>query len=800
MVTADKAKILQKLKHFGILYSAFTVLFFAYFAPVVLTGNLLAPDDDRTQSIPAFLGQHAIWSPFQCSGWPLHADPLAQTWYPFTFILSKLPLAFGWNLFIISGYSLCSVFLYLYVREITGKKFPALISALLFPLSGSMIAELRHAPVIHSMAYMTAILFVVEKLSKRSSPGWLCCGVGALGLCVLNGHMQFVAYILGLTFLYAVFRCFTMKDGQSAFLKNLTVLVALGLALGAVQILPTWELTKFSVRSKFAFIDFLSYCCHPIQAIGLVTPFVLGALNSTFFKIPYFGLDFRPPHFLYLGLLPLITIFGSLFLIRSNAVTFFWLAAGSLCFLLSFGNATPLAWLLYNIPPFGSFRALSLLYVFASMCFAIVTALVLSKLMEEKLLRRRIIVFAASIICLFWGAISLSVQMLQEIIELPERSSLEGNLPPFWENPAILVPTYGSLLLLAVFLIWLRRPNSIAWQAVLLVVAIADVAFAGWFGEWRSMPVTVVSIEKPPPIISYAEQLNGTAQRFLPVRGVSGGDDEAPPNLSRLWGLPSASGFGPLLNTRYLEVLGITEGGFLPVPWTFTTEFRGFDILAVKYLTVPSGDTRFDAYKIDGRSVFKKVGDSGRAEVYENTRAMPRVWLVGETRVLSDSDVVRTIRRGEFQNGDAFDPAKLALVSNSGMKSEGFVEPPEEIKIENFSGSAKVVSIENETVSLESESSTDAFLVLSDLFYPGWKVTVDGKPQEVIRTNYVLRGLSLAPGKHSIIFRYEPFYLYAGGAISLLGLLAFAGLIFRAVKKQSKAVPIAEDVIVTTDH
>lgn len=783
MVTADKAKILQKIKHFGVLYASFTALFILYFAPVVLTGNLLAPDDDRTQSLPAFLGERTIWSPLQCSGWPLHADPLAQTWYPFSFLLSKLPLSCGWNLFIVSGYSLSSVFLYLYVRELTGKKFPALISALLFPLSGSMIGEMRHAPVIHSMVYMTAILFVVEKLSRRSSLGWLCCGIAAVGLSVLNGHMQFVAYILGLVVLYVVFRCFTMKEGQSAFLKSIAIMIITGLALGAVQILPTWELTKFSVRSKFAFIDFLSYCCHPIQAIGLVTPFVLGAMNSTFFKIPYFGLDFRPPHFLYLGILPMISIFGSLFLIRSNAINIFWLVAGTLCFLLSFGNATPLAWLLYNIPPFGSFRALSLLYVFAAMSYAIVTGIVLSKLMEEKLLRRRIVVFAASLICLFWGAISLSVQMLQEIIELPERSSLEGNLPPFWENPAILVPTCGSLFLLTVFLIWLRNPNSKPLQAVLLAVAIADVAFVGWFGEWRSLPVTVSSIEKPPPIASYAEQLKGSRQRLLPVRGVSGGDDEAPPNLSRLWGMPSASGFGPLLNTRYLEVLGMTEGGFLPVPWTFTTEFRGFDVLAVKYLIVPYGDTRIDAYKVGGQSIYRKIGESGRAEVYENTRAMPRAWLVGETQVMPDADVVRTIRRGEYQNGETFDPAKVALLSNSGMKAEGFVEPPKEIKVSDFAGIAKIVSIENAEVSLESESSTDAFLVLSDLFYPGWKVTVDGKPQEIIRTNYVLRGVSLTAGKHSITFRYEPMYLYAGSAISLLALLAFAGLIFRAVRQ-----------------
>ena len=271
-------------------------------------------------------------------------------------------------------------------------------------------------------------------------------------------------------------------------------------------------------------------------------------------------------------------------------------------------------------------------------------------------------------------------------------------------------------------------------------------------------------------------------QRLLPVRGVSGGDDEAPPNLSRLWGIPSASAFGPLLNTRYLEILGITEGGFLPVPWTFTSDFRGFDILAVKYLTVPRGDVRLNEYKMDGQPIFKKVAECGKADLYENTRALPRVWLVGETRLLPDADVVGTVRRGKLPDGETFDPRKIALLSNAGMKAEGFVAPAKEMKVENFSGAAKVVSLENRIVKVDTEASTAGFLVLSDLFYPGWKATVDGKPQQIIRTNYVLRGLALESGRHSIEFRYEPIYLYVGGGISLLGLIVLLGVGLKALK------------------
>jgi hypothetical protein len=795
MLTVNKAKILQKLKHFGILYGAFTALFFIYFAPVVLTGNLLAPDDDRTQSLPAFLGERTIWTPLVGAGWPVHADPLAQIWYPISLVLSKIPLPFGWNLFIVSGFSFCSVFLYLYVRLITGKRFPAIVSALVFPLSGCMLAELRHAPVIHSMAYLTAILFVMEKLSRQHSLAWLAAGMAALGLCVLNGHMQFVAYILVVVVLYAVFRALTMKEGQSKFLICIAALIAVGLAIGAIQILPTWELTKFSVRSKFAFIDFLSYSCHPLQAIGLVTPNALGSMNSMFFNIPYFGLEARPPHFMYLGLLPLITFSAAFLLLRGNVITLFWLFTGILTFLLTFGNATPLAWILYNIPPFGYFRALSLLYPIAAVSFAIVCGIVLSRLMDEKLARRRIVVFAATLFCVACGAISLSVQILQEVIELPERGSLEGTLPPFWENPAILVPFYGSILMLVVFLMWLHKPNWRPLKAALLVVAVADLAYVGWFNEWRAVPVPVATTQIPASLSKYRDLLTLSNQRLLPSRGVSSSDDECPPNLSRLWKVPSASAFGPLLNTRYLEVLGITEGGFIPVPWTFTSDFRGFDILAVKFLTVPHGDNRLADYKADDKPIFKKLVEIGKADIFENTRAMPRVWMVGETRLMADADIVRSIRRGELPEGGMFDPTKLALVSDAGMKSEGFTSPPKAVKVDNFSGSAKVISIENRKVLLGAETSTGGFLVLSDLFYPGWKATVDGRQQEIVRTNYVLRGLEIKPGKHSIEFCYEPIYLYIGGAISLLGLLALFGLLWKALTTKEETSEAAQELV-----
>jgi hypothetical protein len=66
-------------------------------------------------------------------------------------------------------------------------------------------------------------------------------------------------------------------------------------------------------------------------------------------------------------------------------------------------------------------------------------------------------------------------------------------------------------------------------------------------------------------------------------------------------------------------------------------------------------------------------------------------------------------------------------------------------------------------------------LILSDTYYPGWKVTVDGQPAQLLRTNYALRGVYLSTGKHQVVFRFAPHSLQLG--LVSTGTTLFVGLI-----------------------
>jgi hypothetical protein len=72
-------------------------------------------------------------------------------------------------------------------------------------------------------------------------------------------------------------------------------------------------------------------------------------------------------------------------------------------------------------------------------------------------------------------------------------------------------------------------------------------------------------------------------------------------------------------------------------------------------------------------------------------------------------------------------------------------------------------------VVIECEPVTECELVLTDLMYPGWRVTVDNVPAAPEPTAMLpLRAVRLTPGSHTVVWRYTPWMLYAGCAVSLV--------------------------------
>jgi hypothetical protein len=102
---------------------------------------------------------------------------------------------------------------------------------------------------------------------------------------------------------------------------------------------------------------------------------------------------------------------------------------------------------------------------------------------------------------------------------------------------------------------------------------------------------------------------------------------------------------------------------------------------------------------------------------------------------------------------------------------------PETRAAEDADVPAEVVirSLEPERVEIAASTPRPAILVLTDLYWPGWRVSVDGAPQPILRANYLLRGVALGPGRHMVVFTYASVPARIGAALTALGVLALLG-------------------------
>jgi uncharacterized membrane protein YfhO len=74
----------------------------------------------------------------------------------------------------------------------------------------------------------------------------------------------------------------------------------------------------------------------------------------------------------------------------------------------------------------------------------------------------------------------------------------------------------------------------------------------------------------------------------------------------------------------------------------------------------------------------------------------------------------------------------------------------------------------------EAAAQVPSLVVLTDVYYPGWKATVDGRPATIERVDYLLRGVLVPPGRHRVEFTYEPASWRVGWVLSFVGLSLLA--------------------------
>ena len=91
--------------------------------------------------------------------------------------------------------------------------------------------------------------------------------------------------------------------------------------------------------------------------------------------------------------------------------------------------------------------------------------------------------------------------------------------------------------------------------------------------------------------------------------------------------------------------------------------------------------------------------------------------------------------------------------------------------------SVAVTRYEPQRVELVASLQHPGLVILADTYYPGWKLTIDGQPAPIYRTNRLMRGAAVKAGRHTLVYTYDPDSFRIGGALSIVGLLALAALV-----------------------
>jgi hypothetical protein len=89
----------------------------------------------------------------------------------------------------------------------------------------------------------------------------------------------------------------------------------------------------------------------------------------------------------------------------------------------------------------------------------------------------------------------------------------------------------------------------------------------------------------------------------------------------------------------------------------------------------------------------------------------------------------------------------------------------------------RVVRHEPDRVELEAVLDRPGIVVLADIYYPGWTLTIDGQAAPVHRANRMMRGAAVAEGRHTLVYTFRPASFRIGLIVSCFGLAALGLLV-----------------------
>ena len=167
---------------------------------------------------------------------------------------------------------------------------------------------------------------------------------------------------------------------------------------------------------------------------------------------------------------------------------------------------------------------------------------------------------------------------------------------------------------------------------------------------------------------------------------------------------------------------------------------------------------------------------TGTLSASKNDSAMGAVWFVKEIKTVNGPVE-------EIKALDKFEPAQTAFID----KAQNAVIPQPAF---DSTANIRLVKYTNDEIEYESDAKNNQFAVFSEIYYPaGWNAYIDGKKTPYYKVNYLLRGMPVTAGHHTISFKFEPASYKTGYMLATIGnillyLILIGGLYMSFRKKE----------------
>ena len=740
-----------------------------------------------------------LWNPYLMAGRPLLADGQSAIFSPFSVPSYILPF---WKSLAVAA--MLKLFLgalgAFVLARVLGMRFGgALLTGVVFAFGTFFVVWLAW-PLASVYAFIGWTLALTELLVRR--PGRLpVAGLAAVvGLQFLGGHPESSFHLLFTASVFFVFRALWWRRRRATAWRELirpaaayVVALAAGAGLAALVLAPFLEFVLHSGD--------LSHRLN--AAAGFWPRKYLGAL----FLHDYWGRptqvdleSFMQVRGWYAGAATLMLAATALLARRSGerwAVAIY--AAFCACMVV---GIRPVFSIVSALPGFSAAHNERLL-IYVLLSLALLAGWGLDDLTAMRLprLSRRAVLAAAGtifVIPILWmvAAGSLDLSRLGSGLKVawgfahppppPAGVDIEGTVTAAIVRDSALeiwLPLAAAGLALIALRLRASRPLPTAVFVGLMVALIVVDLFRANMGFNPAIPIKTAS---PPATGAIRYLQSRRPNRFIGV-SLQQLSQPLPSDLAMTFGLYDARGYDFPVEKRFdnLWRRNVAPGvGDFTQPEEFAgatpAALRALDLLSVSDLLIgPLQAIKFPLHG-PGLSVAYHGTDG---VVYRNADALPRVFVV---------DRQRTVRNENAQlatvTAPGFDGRAVAVTSTP---VPGLPQAPAVGSRGAPAGtSAHLVSYGGQRAVIRATATARSLLVLTDDFYPGWSATVDGHPAPVQRVDYLLRGVALTPGSHTVVFSYQPASWTVGWLISALcalGLLVAAGTGLMARRRRTVA-------------